>query len=77
MPGLEIVTIGLPEVRVEGELVRFRRRHSTALLAFLALTSRPHSRDELTALLGGDLPDASARKVLRNALADLNAHGIG
>ena len=41
------------------------------LLAFLALESGPHRREELTALLWGDSPEEKARASLRQALTHL------
>ncbi|HEY4722066.1 MAG TPA: alpha/beta hydrolase, partial [Anaerolineae bacterium] len=32
-----------------------------ALLAYLAITGRPHTRDALAGLLWGEMPDADAR----------------
>jgi DNA-binding SARP family transcriptional activator len=42
-----------------------------ALLCYLAVTKRPHSRETLAALLWGDMPDAEAKANLRNALSNL------
>src|SRR5687767_13764671 len=42
-----------------------------ALLTYLAVTGRPHSREALAALLWGELPDEAARLNLRVVLADL------
>jgi DNA-binding SARP family transcriptional activator/predicted ATPase len=69
--------LGMAELALDGVPVRLQRRHSLAMLAYLVLTRRPHSRDELATLLAGDVADAPARKLLRNALADLVAHGLG
>ncbi len=44
---------------------------SPALLAYLAVTARPHPRDGLAALLWGELPETDARNNLRQALANL------
>ena len=40
-----------------------------ALLAYLAVTGRPHSRDALAGLLWGEMPDAAAKANLRKILA--------
>jgi DNA-binding SARP family transcriptional activator len=42
-----------------------------ALLAFLTLEPRPHSREALAGLLWGESPDAEARSSLRQALKHL------
>lgn len=42
-----------------------------ALLAYLAVTGRPHSREALAGLLWGDLPEADAKNNLRQALSNL------
>ena len=55
-----------------GRRIRLPRRKAQALLAYLAM--RPghrFSRDALTALLWGDVPDDQARHSLRQALLDL------
>src|SRR5436190_3530442 len=43
-------------------------RKGQALLCYLALTRRPHTRDSLTALLWSDDPQEEARASLRNVL---------
>lgn len=42
-----------------------------ALLAYLAVTRRPHTREALAGLLWGDLPEADAKNNLRQALSNL------
>jgi DNA-binding SARP family transcriptional activator len=42
-----------------------------ALLAYLAVTARPHSRQSLAGLLWGELPEADARRNLRGVLMKL------
>ena len=44
-----------------------------ALLAYLALESRPHTREELAGLLWGESPEHEARASLRQALKQLRA----
>ena len=44
---------------------------SIALLGYLALEPGPHSREQLTALLWGEYPEAKARASLRQALTHL------
>ena len=76
MVSLELQLLGIPKVALDGEPVQLDRRASLALLAYLALTHRAHSRDEIATLLSGDATVDSARKRLRNALADLVEHGL-
>jgi len=40
-----------------------------ALLAYLAVTARPHTREALAALLWGEMSDEDAKTNLRQALA--------
>ncbi len=47
-----------------------------ALLAYLVLEPRPHSREELASLLWGESPEAEARASLRQALKQLRT-GLG
>ncbi|HEU5042324.1 MAG TPA: AAA family ATPase, partial [Gemmatimonadales bacterium] len=47
-----------------------------ALLAYLLLEPRPHTREELAGLLWGESPDAEARASLRQALKQLR-EGVG
>ncbi len=62
--GLEIGQGNVP-------LAAFAYAKSQALLAYLAVTGRPHTREALASLLWGDAPDAIARKNLRDVLYDL------
>src|SRR5262245_4808134 len=70
---LHLQLIGSPEVRLGATTLRFQRRRSLALLAFLVLTARPHPRDALVTLLATDADPAAARHALRAALAELHA----
>ena len=45
-----------------------------ALLAYLAVTRRAHSRDKLATLLWGEMSDADAKNNLRQALANLRKY---
>ncbi|MBV7338793.1 hypothetical protein KFU94_63355 [Chloroflexi bacterium TSY] len=49
----------------------FTSKKAQALLAYLAVEARPHSREELAGLLWPDYPDASARTNLRSVLANV------
>ena len=80
MNQLEINLLGTPEVHYQGRLLKFRSRRALALLAYLALEQRGHSREELIDLLwwekGLKLGRTSLRVVLsqiRKALAAADA----
>lgn len=69
---LEIRLFGGLHVLVDGAPVNaFMSAKVPALLAYLAVTGRGQRRDDLAALLWGELPDADARNNLRQALANL------
>jgi DNA-binding SARP family transcriptional activator len=51
MPRLALSFLGPPRVLLDGAPVEFRRRKPLSLLAYLAVTARPHSRDALTEML--------------------------
>ncbi len=55
----------------DAPLSNFLSAKAPALLAYLAVTRRAHSRDTLAALLWGDLPDVDAKNNLRQVLANL------
>ena len=71
MPTLHLRLLGAPEVLIDDRPVVFTRRRSLALLAFLAVTGRPHTRDRLAALLTNDISPVHASKHVSNALAEL------
>jgi DNA-binding SARP family transcriptional activator len=56
----------------EAALAGFVSRKAQALLAYLAVTGRPHHRAALAGLLWGDLPEARAAGNLRVVLANLH-----
>ena len=47
-------------------------KKAQALLCYLAVTSRPHTREALAGLLWSDFPERRARANLRDALSDLH-----
>src|SRR5262249_45896257 len=75
--GLRLRLLGVPEASLGGRPVAFRRRTSLALLAYLAVTGRRHSRAALAGFLAGDLDEAQAHKRIDNALNDLRAAAGG
>ena len=69
MPKLKIQLLGAPQVSLNGQRLAFDSRKSLALLAYIASTSRPHTRDSLTDLFWPDAAPKRARGSLRTALA--------
>jgi DNA-binding SARP family transcriptional activator/predicted ATPase len=70
--GLRLVLLGKPQISRDGVPVTgFIYNKALALLAYLAVTGRPHSRDALAGLLWGEMPDAAAKANLRKILAAL------
>lgn len=73
---LEITLLGPPRVTRDGEPVVFETRKSMALLAHLALSEHPRSRDALCGLLYPAHDPERARGALRRTLSTLRK-GIG
>jgi DNA-binding SARP family transcriptional activator len=72
MPRLAIYLLGPPRVELDGQPVQISRRKVAALLAYLAVTGTPHSRDALATLLWPERSQSRARAYLRRALSVLN-----
>ena len=68
----QLFLFGAPRVIMGGGRVALPRRKSLALLAYLAVTGTPHTRESLSTLLWGDSDDQSASAYLRNTLWTLN-----
>lgn len=68
MPDLRLFLFGTPQLECDGAPVKLTRRKVTALLAYLAVTGQPHSREEVATLLWPDFDATSAYAYLRNAL---------
>lgn len=66
--------LGRFRLEKNGRPLDLTTRKIEALLAYLALHSGPHSREELAALFWGDVTDTKARASLRNALPILRKH---
>jgi diguanylate cyclase (GGDEF)-like protein len=71
MSRLSLYLLGPPRIERDGVPVQVRRRKAIALLAYLAVTGRVHSRDSLATLLWPEQSQSRARAGLRTALADL------
>src|SRR5574341_1006538 len=63
---------GLQITRGETPLTGFVSGKAQALLCYLAVTGRPHTRAELAGLLWGDMPESVAAGNLRKALSNLH-----
>jgi DNA-binding SARP family transcriptional activator len=72
----QIALLGPPSVTRGGEPVTFDTRKAIALLAYLGLTGRPHSRDALCELFWPDQDPERARSALRRTLSTLRG-GVG
>ena len=68
MGDLSLGLLGPPEVRHDGKPVTFRTRKVMALLIYLAVEGRLHSREKLTALLWPESEEAQGRMLLRRSL---------
>jgi DNA-binding SARP family transcriptional activator len=69
---LQLTLFGSPEVRRHALLVTgFRSSKAQALLYYLAVTARPHTRPTLAGLFWGDQPEAAARTSLSKCLSNL------
>ena len=58
MVGLELHFFGAPRIERDGVAVTVERRKTLALLAYLAVAGRAHSREELITLLWPELDAA-------------------
>jgi predicted ATPase/DNA-binding SARP family transcriptional activator len=72
MGELRLTLLGRPQVvGDETPLTGWALQKSLALLSYLVVTGRPHSREALTGLLWPDDTEANARASLRKVLAEL------
>jgi predicted ATPase/DNA-binding SARP family transcriptional activator len=69
---LKLYLLGPPRVELNENEVHIRRRKALALLVYLALTGRAHSRDALATLFSPDLDQRRARTYFRRDLGALN-----
>jgi DNA-binding SARP family transcriptional activator/predicted ATPase len=71
---LTLRLLGKPQVTLAGKTVTgFISAKAQALLFYLAVTARPHTRESLAGMLWGDVPETQASKNLRNALSNLRS----
>jgi DNA-binding SARP family transcriptional activator len=69
---LKLHLLGTPRIERDGAPVEVDTRKAIALLAYLAVTNQPHSRDALAALFWPDYDQTRARATLRRTLSALN-----
>jgi DNA-binding SARP family transcriptional activator len=73
--GLELHLLGTPQIILDGRpLITLTSAKAQALLFYLAVTRRAHTRAALASLLWGNVPDAAARANLRKAMQQLREH---
>ena len=72
MPQLKIHLLGLPYIEFDNEEIDLSRRKALALLAYLAITGKQHSRDFISATLWSDYEPDRARAELRRILNTIN-----
>jgi DNA-binding SARP family transcriptional activator len=69
---LKLFLLGSTHLEREGTPVEVDTRKAIALVAYLAVTGRTHSRDALATLLWPDYDQSHARAALRRTLSTLN-----
>src|SRR2546423_3474424 len=72
MSELALFLMGSPRIERDGIVLNVDTRKATALIAYLAVTKQPQSRDSLAALLWPEYDQAHARATLRRTLSALN-----
>ncbi|MCL4395945.1 MAG: hypothetical protein M1482_14280, partial [Chloroflexi bacterium] len=73
-PPLRLHLLGVFQIERGAQMLRLPTRKVESLLAYLVLHPDPHPREELAALLWGDVTDAQARGSLRKALTLIRQH---
>ncbi|MDQ5853442.1 MAG: bacterial transcriptional activator domain-containing protein, partial [Chloroflexota bacterium] len=76
MAELKLFTFGQPRLERDGQPVDLNLRKALALLVYVAVTARPHSRDALATMIWPDNNQAEARGRLRRTLYRLR-DGLG
>ncbi len=76
MPRLEIHLLGPPRVLVAGRALAIRRRRALALIALLAASRTPQTRERLATMLWPDADRESGHRQLRNHLWVLRKAGL-
>lgn len=76
MSGLKLYLLGPPQIVHNGEPLSLSTRKATALLAYLVVTGRSHTREELATFLYPDYEAERAAANLRQTLWTLNNAGL-
>jgi DNA-binding SARP family transcriptional activator len=71
-PRLSLSLLGSPRIELDGKPIAVDTRKAVALLAYLAITHQPHSREALAALLWPEYDQSHAFAALRRTLSALN-----
>jgi DNA-binding SARP family transcriptional activator len=71
MSHLALFLLGPPRIERDGVPLQVRRRKAVALLAYLAVTGKTHSRDMLATLFWPEHDQSGARAGLRRTLSSL------
>ncbi len=74
---LRLYLLGPPRIELGEAPLHISRRKSLALLVYLAVTAKPHSRDELATLFYPDLDQSRARAYFRRDLGAINTRLSG
>ena len=77
MPQLKIYLFGPPRVEFNGELLEITLRKALALIAYLAVTGKPASREAIASMLWPESAAKTARASLRRLLYSINQLGEG
>jgi hypothetical protein len=77
MEQLSLRFLGPPEVRYQGQPLKFRSRKELALLIYLVIEGGHHSREKLIAFLWPDSDREHGQASLRNTLARLRQNLAG
>ena len=71
MSRLAILLLGAPRIHLDGQPVEMDTRKALALLAYLAVTGRPTTRDAVATLLYPNSDQTHARGALRRTISSL------
>jgi predicted ATPase/DNA-binding SARP family transcriptional activator len=72
MSGLALYLLGSPRTLLNDDEIQIGRRKAVALLAYLAVTNRSHSREALATFLWPEYDQSHALAYLRRVLSELN-----
>ncbi|MCJ7623411.1 MAG: hypothetical protein MUO76_07895, partial [Anaerolineaceae bacterium] len=74
MSPLAFFLLGPPQIKIDGVEIHIRRRKALAVLIYLAVTGKTHSRDALAATFWPEHDQSSARAGLRRTLTSIRKH---